>query len=125
MKDLEKRITAEAFFLGLIFALTSLIFGQKMIAWGIWAGSLISILNFKLLVKDVEGRLSAGKARFRKFFINFPLRYGIMAAVLWFAISKDFYFFIGMAIGLFVVRLAIYIDVFLVKRYAGYRNNSN
>ena len=116
MNNTENRITSEAFFLGLALALISIAFKQKMIMYGIWAGSLISILNFKLLARDIEGRFSPRKTAVYRFFLKFPLRYGIMGAILWLAITKDILFFIGMAIGLFMVRIAIYLDALLADR---------
>lgn len=125
MKSLERRIIAETLSLGLILALILFIFTKRMIAFGIGLGTLVSILNFKLLAKDIASRVSSGRAGFYSFFLKFPLRYGIMAVVLWLAIKKDFNFFIGTAVGLFGVRIAIYIDQFLVKKDAGYRKNNN
>lgn len=116
MRELEKRITDKAFLLGFLLALIPFTFGYEEMMFGIWAGSLISILIFKLLARHVEGRLSSAKARMRRFFINFPLKYGIITVILWLAISKDFGFLVGTALGLFVMRLAFYTEHFLVRQ---------
>ena len=83
----EARITATAFFTGLILAFILLAFRQKEAMFGIWAGTLLSILNFKLFARNTGTRFSPAKERFYQFFLKIILRYGIMAVILWLALA--------------------------------------
>jgi hypothetical protein len=79
---------------------------------GLLSGVILGILNFILLEKSLKkGRFSYRKERFYHFFVKFPLRYGIMAVLLWLAVTKDLGFFIGMIAGMLLLKLAAYIDI--------------
>jgi hypothetical protein len=117
----EARITAIAFFAGLILATVLLAFRQKEVMFGIWAGTLLSILNFKLFARNTGNRFSPAKERFYQFFLKIVLRYGIMAVILWYAIAKDFRFFIGLVAGLFAIRFAMFVKD---KEILPWRRNS-
>lgn len=112
---LEKRISFEAFLLASFGCGMALILRQAGVAIGLAVGVLSSILNFKLLVVRAVGLTGVVRPKlFFKFFTSFIFRYAIMGLILWAAINKGLTYFLGVACGLLMVKLAIYIDTFLV-----------
>jgi hypothetical protein len=110
--DLERRVTERAFFAGAGLTAVSLVAGGPILALGTWAGSLISILNLKLLMRNTGARFSPLKERLYQFFLLFIIRYGIIAILLWLAVTKELIFFIGMALGLFTVIPVMLVDIY-------------
>ena len=119
VEDLKDSITNISFLLGLVISLIALIFKRLDFSIGIMLGTLTSILTFRLLAKNVESILRSriGRVAFRSIGGYF-FRFAIMATVLWTAINRSLLCFTGAAIGLFAVRIAIYINAYLEKKYA-------
>jgi hypothetical protein len=118
VKGLEKKLIKLAFLLGFIAIAVLLILRQYNIAVGLLIGTLVSIVNFKLLTRDVIKKASEGAGKL--FLIisgGYLLRYGLMAAVLIIAAKKGHYYFLGAAAGLFTIRIAIFIDTFFISKW--------
>lgn len=119
IEKFKNSVTNISFLSGLVISLIGLFFKKLDFSIGIMLGTLTSILAFRLLAKNVEGILkSKPSAAAFKSMGGYFFRLAIMATVLWFAINKSLVCFIGAAIGLFATRAAIYINLYLEKRYA-------
>lgn len=118
---LQRNITFLVFILAIFFAIIIFLY-NKDLACGILLGAFFSVINFNLLalgLKRKVSRLLTEKKRYEylDFLFFFLPRYLIMALVLWACIKKDVTLFIGTAIGLFGVRIAIPIEVYLNKKW--------
>ena len=115
MQELKKQIIAKAFIIGGLISLVCLLLGFTNVSLGVLLGTLVSILNFRLLAKNVENfnikstRLNASFY----FFSNYLVRYGIMGIILWLSLKyKGLHSFIGTVIGLFMIRASIFYNTF-------------
>lgn len=112
---LRRRISLEAILLAGVVCGLSLALKQARFAFGLLVGTLVSILNFKLLANRLVGSFKLiGSRVFFNLFSSLLFRFGIMGLVLWAAINKGLDLFFGASVGLFMVKFAIYIDTFLV-----------
>lgn len=118
LRELEGRLIKMAALIGAVIIIALLLLRRYHIAIGLLTGTLVSIVNFKLLSKDVIKKASQNN---RKIFLGIAegyfLRYGLMAIVLIIAARKGIYYFLGAALGLFAIRLAIFIDTFLISKW--------
>ena len=119
IKGLETKLIKVAFLLAVILVIVLLLLRQYNIAIGLLAGTMVSIVNFKLLAKDIIKKTSVkgGGKLFFRITGGYILRYGLMAIVLIIAAKKDIYYFAGAAVGLFAIRAAIFIDAFLISKW--------
>ena len=54
MQELKKQIIAKAFIIGGLISLVCLLLGFAKVSLGVLLGTLVSILNFRLLAKNIE-----------------------------------------------------------------------
>lgn len=122
MQDIERKIIPKAFLIGCILSIAVYFFAGSRIALGVLLGTLVSILNFRLLRHSIAN-LNAGKSQLYSkiyFFLRYLLRYGIIALVLYLAyLKKGMGFFVAVAVGLFTVQLSIFLNIFFIKKHAG------
>jgi hypothetical protein len=119
MQTLEKKLITKTLFFGGLITFILIVFGRTRIGLGFLAGSLVSILNFKLLIKSIKSLNPQHSQRRIKthFFLQYLIRYGIMGLVLYLALRfKGMQFFIGTAVGLFMIRFSIFVDTFLARK---------
>lgn len=118
LKELEGRLIKEAALIGGIVVAALLILQRYNLSTGILIGTLVSIVNFKLLARDVVKKTSQStQMMFFRISGGYILRYGLMAIALIIAAKKGVYYFLGVAIGLFAIRIAIFIDTFFISKW--------
>ncbi|MFC1808225.1 hypothetical protein ACFL0T_07690 [Candidatus Omnitrophota bacterium] len=97
--------------------LLALLSGNKGLAAGVLVGGLVSMAIFSLLYKYVLTLASLSMEQRKKFIIPRALLvYTIMGATLFIAITKGVAVFLGAAAGLFVLKIAIFLEIFKDKR---------
>jgi hypothetical protein len=124
MRDLEKRTISRAVIIAIILSGICLLLGFTKVFFGILVGTLGSILNFKLLARSIA-RFDVKTNRLNTsfyFFLNYLIRYGIMGFILWISLQyKGVHFFIGVILGLLMIRAGIFYNAFIIKGQAGVR----
>lgn len=116
LRTTQRRIEVKAFILGCLLFFIGLLFLGMEFSLGLIVGTLMSILNFRLLARTVV-RASVAKKLSPGFFIaGYFVRYALIGLVLWIAINQSLPCFAGASIGLFMVKAAIYVDAFLLRR---------
>lgn len=113
--NIKQGIEKKALLIGAIVALAGAPFKLFGFSIGVVLGALISVFNFRLLAKKVE-LIAAGIGKPAAIFLGYIFRYILMGIVLWICINRGFSYFLGAACGLFAIRVAIYIDSFVVQR---------
>lgn len=116
LRTTQRRIEGKAFILGCLAFFIGLAFLGVKFSLGLMTGTLISILNFRLLAKMVIKSSTSKKLPFIFFIRSYLVRYILMGLVLWVAINKSLICFLGASAGLFMVKAAIYADNFLLPR---------
>jgi hypothetical protein len=111
MKELKNKIVKKVLIIGGVLFLVSF-FINRDFSLGILLGAAISIINFLLLYFQIK-KMAERKILFPVFF-GYIIRYLFMGIGLFLAIKINLSMFFGTAIGLFTVRIAIY----LTKDYA-------
>ena len=108
MRDLRNRVIKKAaLYAVIVFAVSFFI--KRQFSIGLLLGGLVSILNFLLLAKQVES-FASGKKFLVFGFFGYIIRYLLMGLVLFIAIKIDLWAFFGCALGLFMIRIAIYAE---------------
>ena len=115
-EDIRVSIEKKAFIVGVAAALAGVIFRQVGFSMGIALGTLISLLNFRLLAKKVELAAAGQGYNPAVFFLGYIFRYLLMGLTLWVCINRGLTYFVGAACGLFAIRIAIYADSFIPKK---------
>ncbi|UCC95204.1 MAG: ATP synthase subunit I [Candidatus Omnitrophota bacterium] len=106
MKGLRNKIIKKALlYAGIGFVLSFFI--KRTFSWGLLLGTVVSIINFLLLERQIKAIVGEKKFLFFSFF-GYIIRYLLMALALFLSIRIDLYMFFGAALGLFMVRLGIY-----------------
>jgi hypothetical protein len=106
MRDLRNRVIKKALlYAGVVFVISFFI--KRQFSIGLVLGSLVSILNFLLLAKQVES-FTSGKKFLVFGFFGYIIRYLLMGLALFIAIKIDLWAFFGCGLGLFMIRLAVY-----------------
>lgn len=115
MIDLKARILKTSFFVNVFFAIIILLVGRDALhlIYGLLFGFLIGILHFFELGTTLEKavRMSPGKAQsyaVRKYII----RYVVTGIVIFVSVKAPYINVLGTILGLFSVKLAIYISNF-------------
>ena len=109
MKELTKtrnRIIKSAAVIGLIVCGVSVFF-KPHFALGAAIGTMVSIVNFILLEKQVLSFAHLNKSAVFVFF-GYIIRYLFIGAALFLAAKWNIVVFFGMAVGLFAIRIGIY-----------------
>ncbi|MEA3328638.1 MAG: ATP synthase subunit I [Candidatus Omnitrophota bacterium] len=112
----ENRLTVEI--LGIVFLVGTLFFllGKSKISLGVVIGGMGSSINFKLMVKSAKKKIEfSGKKNYLFFPAGYFLRYATMTAILLGLSFKGLECLIGGAIGLFCLRLSIFVDTIFYK----------
>jgi hypothetical protein len=110
---LKKRIESKALILSCPVFLIGLVFLGVKFSLGLITGIVMSIFNFRLLAKQVV-KSSISKLPLIFFIRSYFLRYLLMGLMLWVAINISPLCFLGASIGLFMIKVAIYVDRFLL-----------
>lgn len=116
LKSLEEKLIKLAFILSAVIIAVSLYFKRYEFAAGLIIGTFVSVVNFKLLAREVVKKAQ----NTRRLFLIYPgyiLRYGLMAAALIISAKKGIYYFSGVALGLFAIRMAIFTDTFFFSKW--------
>jgi hypothetical protein len=114
--ELKTDIIRRALLIGILLAAGALFFKWQL-SLGILAGSLISIFNFHLIYKRVLKITSVSGSNFMfAHLAGYIFRYALMALALYLAIKIDFFLFVGLAAGLFMIRVTIYLKMFKQTR---------
>ena len=117
--DYRSRIVRRAFLTVLTLMAGLMLAGQGQVAYGVFFGGLLSIIIFQLIFIKINFsqklKESQPKKTFTFFFIAYIIAYLIMAATLYVALKKGLPVFFGVATGLLVVKITIYIDGLMQK----------
>ena len=93
------------------------LFWNRNFSFGFFVGSFIAMANFSLLSKYVlKMREMSIKAAQRFIILRFLLMYMIMAVALFSAVKKDVMAFLAVALGLVIVKVAIFVDNFISRK---------
>ena len=110
-KIFENRLTLEIIAIATLTGGLFFLLGRHKVSLGIAIGALAGIINLKLLVKDAKKKVTAISLKKNTFFsAGYLVRYVIMGIALLLASSWGLACLVGGAIGLFCLRLAIYLD---------------
>uniref|UniRef100_A0A832A313 ATP synthase subunit I n=1 Tax=Desulfacinum infernum TaxID=35837 RepID=A0A832A313_9BACT len=104
--------------LGLIFYAL----GYSAIAKGLVLGALFSVLSFVLMAYVLPYQVGVGhkkKTATGVAFVSFVVRLGLMAVPLIIAAKNESFNLWAAIVGLFTVQAAIFVEHFVVKRWAG------
>jgi hypothetical protein len=125
VNSLERKITFFGFLIGFVLVVTTFVF-NRFLSLGLALGTVLSIMNFKLLKRHLVKKITSGQvARPGAGIVFYLTRYVIIGLALWLAIERDLFMFWGLALGLFMVRLAIYLEIFLSKNGKRNRTDTN
>ncbi len=111
----QNRIIKQTLWLTILISLSALVLGYRTVTKGIILGGLFSVLDFKLMARSLPGTLqSSSRARLT---VNRLGRLLIMAVPLVVAYKFPAYInFIAAAIGLFLVKITIFIRYVVFKK---------
>jgi len=115
LQEIKTELSKKAFIIGATPALIALLFGKYFLGLGLLLGSLVSIFNLNLLAKKIED-VSQNRIRLVSFILGYLGRYLLMGIVLFVAIRNSLTTFLGVALGLFSVRFAIYSEALFKKK---------
>jgi hypothetical protein len=95
----------------LIFIITFFI--NRHLSFGLLLGGLTGNINFFILNKQIE--IFVKNKKLYLIFISYIIRYFLMGLVLYFAIRKSTFLFIGVVIGFFIAQALFFIEK--LKKY--------
>lgn len=108
-------IMKKAFLIIASVSLLMLFFSRKF-SLGFFVGGLISMANFSLLAGYIAKMRSFALNRAKRYIISkFLVMYLVMAITLFIGATKGMVVFAGTALGLLVIKMAIFSDGALVK----------
>lgn len=102
-----KKIIKIAVIIAVLILIYGLIIQEKNIYIGFFGGTIVSILNFYLLIRDTKISIKSRKAGFRSGVFGYIKRYFIYIVFLTIMMKIEFPCFLAAVIGLFVVKLVI------------------
>ncbi len=86
-------------------------------AWGLAIGTILGIINFRLLAKNAISFMSKNKKRpYGYFLFSYLGRLLMMGVVFSVCIIKEFELFLGAAAGFLFVQASIFLNNFLLHR---------
>jgi|GEM_PF-3220434 len=108
-------ILKKAIFIMLIISLAAGFFSRKF-SIGFLMGGAVAMMNFSLLAGHIATMKGLAGKRAKSYIMGrFLVMYAVMALFLFVAITKGMYVFAGTALGLLVIKFAIFIDGILIK----------
>ncbi|PIQ88530.1 MAG: hypothetical protein COV72_07835 [Candidatus Omnitrophica bacterium CG11_big_fil_rev_8_21_14_0_20_42_13] len=114
--DFKKQIFINAITAAIFISLAALLFGRPNFSLGILLGGSASCLNFFLLYLKSKAIIKRNNPNIFLVFCNLIFRYLFMALVLWTAAKFSLDAFFAAALGLFMIRIGIYIFALQEKR---------
>jgi len=111
------KLAKRCLLLCLVLSSVFLVLGRQGIAQGVFIGGIIAILVLSLLSKYILALRGVSALERRKFLIPRALGlYAIMGITLFIAIKKGIAVFLGAALGLLLLKLVVYLEVFTNKQ---------
>lgn len=104
--------------IGIIFILLGLIFHKERLIWtkGVLFGTIFTVLKLALIQKTVNKAIEMSKSDAEKHTMGqYTIRYILTGVVLVVAIFEPSISFAGVVIGLFTMKIAIYVLLMLGK----------
>lgn len=112
-----KKIAVKAMVLWVIIGLFGVALGIKEIYFGVVLGGILSITNFIMIAYDVPAVLKSGVGAGKSSFVRFIRRYLVIGVVLGVCVNFGFREFIGLFLGLLIVRVVILFDGIVVSYF--------
>ena len=104
--------------IGIIFIILGIIFYPDKLAWtkGVTFGTIFTALKLALIKKTVNKAIEMSKSDATKYTIGqYTIRYALTGVVLVIALLEPSIDFIGVFVGLFTMKIAIYVLLILGK----------
>ncbi|WP_425446174.1 ATP synthase subunit I [Dethiothermospora halolimnae] len=109
-KVIKRVIIFSLFIIGILFFTVD---NPKPYVYGFIFGTLINVLNFRLMALTLKKSIKMGKKQIMPYIVgNYIIRYSIYGLVLIIAAKADYINFITTALGFFMVKIIILADSF-------------
>lgn len=111
-------ILLKSFITGAVIIIAGLLLKQKLFSFGYLIGLLVSISHFSNMYSSIR-TLSNQQIKKIKLYLSlrYLLFYFVLAFVLLASFLKDKSMFIGAVAGFLSIKVVIYVDMFLIKKW--------
>lgn len=120
----QRRLARRTFEFSVIIGVIVFAVGFKAVAKGLILGALFSVINFSMMAQVLPYQVGLNRRKATGLaFVSIFVRLGILAIPLIVALKSESFHWIAVAVGLFAVPIAIFIDQCIGQRF--YKRGSN
>lgn len=110
----QRRLISQAVVVSFVLAGAAMLQGRWPEAWGVLCGTLVAILNFCLLARNIRGLFAVTPRRARvKGALNYIGRYMLMAAVLIYSFTSPSLNMYAVLVGMLLIKAVILVGAII------------